>query len=453
MRSPLGTVLAALAGLVLAAAGGAVAAGTTGAVDSPSAAHATAAPASAAVTVYTVTLDDAIHPITARYLANAIETANRQDAALLIVRLDTPGGLQTSMEEMITAITHSRVPVVVFVHGSKAASAGFFLTIAADVAVMAPGTRMGAAHPVSAIGEIPNDSPMMAKIENDAAAYIRSIATNRGRNPAEAEKAVRESRAFTEQEALDLGLIDMVCNNEEEILARLDGRTIHRFQGGSETLHLAPARIESLDMTASERFLSLLANPALTALLLFAGMLGLYVEITHPGLVAPGLIGGVSLLLFMLSTQILPVNWVGVLLIVLGLLMFLLEIKIVSHGALTAGGIACLVVGGMMLYRGAPEFPGLAAARAIIFSVALSAAVIMGALTILISRVWRRRPETGVSGLVAEEGTALTDLDPDGRVFVHGEYWNAHARSPVRKGARVRVAAVTGLLLEVEEVR
>jgi len=431
--------IAALVALVLAAGGHAVAAPE-------------ATPA-AAVSVYTVTLDDAIHPITARYLTNAIDTANREDAALLIVRLDTPGGLQTSMEEMVTAITHSRVPVVVFVHGSKAASAGFFLTLAADVAVMAPGTRMGAAHPVSAIGDIPADSPMLAKIENDAAAYIRSIAANRGRNPAEAEKAVRESRAFTEQEALALGLIDMVCNDEAEILARLDGRTIRRFQGGSETLRLAPARIESLDMSASERFLSLLANPALTALLLFAGVLGLYVEITHPGLVAPGLVGGVCLLLFMLSTQVLPVNWVGVGLIVLGLLMFLLEIKIVSHGALTAGGIACLVVGGMLLYRGAPEFPGLAAARAIIFSVALSAAVIMGALTFLISRVWRRRPETGASGLVAEEGTALTDLDPDGRVFVHGEYWNAHARSPVRKGARVRVAAVAGLLLEVEEVR
>jgi len=436
--------IAALAALSLAVGGRAIATTTPGAAPS-------AVPA--AVTVYTVTLDDAIHPITARYLTNAIDTANRQDAALLIVRLDTPGGLQTSMEEMITAITHSRVPVVVFVHGSKAASAGFFLTLAADVAVMAPGTRMGAAHPVSAIGEIPKDSPMMAKIENDAAAYIRSIATNRGRNPAEAEKAVRESRAFTEQEALALGLIDMVCNDEAEILAQLDGRTINRFQGGSQTLHLAPASIVSLDMTGSERFLSLLANPALTALLLFAGVLGLYVEITHPGLVAPGLVGGVCLLLFMLSTQILPVNWVGVLLIVLGLVMFLLEIKIVSHGALTAGGIACLVVGGMLLYRGAPDFPGLAAARAIIFSVALSAAVIMGALTFLISRVWRRRPETGASGLVAEEGTALTDLDPDGRVFVHGEYWNAHARSPVRKGARVRVAAVAGLLLEVEEVR
>lgn len=447
MRPALRVAIPALAMLALAA-GGSAAAVAPAPAPTPE-----AAPVAAAVAVYTVTLDDAIHPITARYLAHAIDAANRHDAALLIVRLDTPGGLQTSMEEMVTAITHSRVPVVVFVHGSKAASAGFFLTLAADVAVMAPGTRIGAAHPVAAIGEVPKDSPMLAKIENDAAAYIRSIAANRGRNPGEAEKAVRESRAFTEQEALELGLIDMVCNDEAEILARLDGRTIRRFQGGSETLRLAPARIESLDMTGSERFLSLLANPALAAFLLFIGMLGLYVEITHPGLVAPGLIGGVCLLLFMLSTQILPVNWVGLGLIVLGVLMFLLEIKIVSYGALTAGGIACLLVGGMLLHRGMPGMPGLGAARAIVLAVAASAAIIMGALTFLISRDRRRRPTTGASGLISEEGTALTDLEPEGRVFVHGEYWNARARSPVRKGARVRVAAVAGLLLEVEEIR
>ena len=410
------------------------------------------APASTA-TVFTVTLEDAIHPITARFLKDAIDRANHENAALLIIRLDTPGGLASSMEECITAITHSRVPVVVFVHGSKAASAGFFITLAADVAVMAPGTRIGAAHPVAAIGDIPKDSPMMSKLENDAAAYIRSIATNRGRNPKEAEKAVRESSAYTEQEALKLGLIDMVCNDEGEILSRLDGRTVKRFQGGTETLHLAHARIESLDMSGSERFLSLLANPALSALLLFLGVLGLYVEITHPGLIAPGLVGGVCLLLFMLSTQILPVNWVGVGLIVLGLVMFLLEIKVVSHGALTAGGIACLVVGGMLLYRKAPGMPGFQTARLLIIAVAVSAAVIMGSLTLLISRVLRRQPATGASGLLSEVGTALTDLDPEGSVFVHGEYWTARARAPVRKGARVRVAAVNGMLLEVEEVR
>jgi membrane-bound serine protease (ClpP class) len=403
--------------------------------------------------VYTVTLDDAVHPITARFLRESIDRANREGAALLIVRLDTPGGLATSMEEMITAITHSRAPVAVFVHGSKAASAGFFLTVAADVAVMAPGTRIGAAHPVAAMGEIPKDSPMLAKVENDAAAYIRSLAANRGRNAEAAERAVRESSAFTEREALKLGLVDLICSDEGEILKALDGRTIKRFNGRRETLRLARTRMVTLDMTASERFLSMLANPALAALLLFIGMLGLYVEFTHPGLIAPGLVGGVCLLLFMLSTQILPINWVGVALIALGLAMFVLEIKIVSHGALTVGGIACLIVGSLLLFRSAPDLPGARAARLIVVAIAAAAAVLMGMLTLLVTRVWRRKPATGASGLVAEQGTALTDIDPDGRVFVHGEYWNARASRPVPKGARVVVTGVRDLVLEVEEIR
>jgi membrane-bound serine protease (ClpP class) len=403
--------------------------------------------------VYTVTIDDAIHPISARYLKESIERANHDDAALLILRLDTPGGLMSSMEEMVTAITHSRTPIVVYVNGSKAASAGFFLTIAADVAVMAPGTRIGAAHPVAAMGEIPKDSPMMAKVENDAAAYARSLANNRGRNAVEAEKAVRESSSFTEKEALKLGLIDLICDDEGDILRKLDGRTVKRFTGPSETLHLASTRVVSLDMSGSEKFLSLLANPALSALLLFVGMLGLYVEFTHPGLIGPGVAGGVALLLFMLSTQILPINWVGVCLIVLGLVMFLLELKVVSHGALTAGGIASLVVGGMILFHDAPDLPGVRAARLLILALAASAAVIMASLTWLILRVWRLRPTTGASGLLDEQGTALTDVDPEGRVFVHGESWNARARAPVHKGARVRVIGVHDLSVDVEEIR
>lgn len=403
--------------------------------------------------VYTVTIDDAIHPISARFLRESIERADRDGAALLLLRLDTPGGLMTSMEEMITAITHARTPVVVFVHGSKAASAGFFLTIAADVAVMAPGTRIGAAHPVELLGDVPKDSPMMAKVENDAAAYARTLATNRGRNAAEAEKAVRASISFTEQEALKLGLIDQIAADEAEILRALDGRTIKRFTGERETLHLKPNRVVSLDMSASERFLSLLASPALSALLLLVGVIGLYVEFTHPGMIAPGVVGGIGLLLFMLSTQILPVNWVGVCLVVGGLLMFLLELKVMSHGTLTAGGIVCLVVGSMILFHDAPDFPGIRAARLLILAMAAAAAVIMGSLTWLVARIWRLRPATGSSGLIDEQGMALTDVDPEGRVFVHGEYWNARARARVAKGARVRVVGVHDLMVDVEEIR
>src|SRR5260221_5097947 len=258
--------------------------------------------------------------------------------------LNAPGGLVSSMEDMISAMTSSRAPVVVFVNGSKAASAGFFLTIAADVAVMAPGTRFGAAHPVllptvgTGSGELPKDSTIMMKAENDLAAYARSLATNRGRNAKAAEEAVRRSASYTEREALALGLIDFICHDQKEILAALDGRTIRRFDGSRQTLHLAGARVITLDMTARERFLSFLADPTLAIFLLFAGIVSLYIEFTHPGIVAPGIIGALCLILFIFSTQALPVNWVGITLVILGIVLFLLELKIPSYGTLTAGG-------------------------------------------------------------------------------------------------------------------
>lgn len=404
--------------------------------------------------VFSVTLEGAVHPISAAYFQEAVRRANDENAALLILKLDTPGGLVSSTEDMIRAITTSRVPVVVYVFGSKAASAGFFLTIAADVAVMAPGTRMGAAHPVAAMGDIPKDSPMAAKVENDVAAYARSLATNRGRNARAAEEAVRVSRAFTEREALEAGLIDFVAKDEAELLKKLDGRTIRRFDGARQTLRLSRVRVVSLDMSTRERFLSLLADPTVALFLLLIGVVGLYVEFTHPGLIAPGLIGGVCLLLFALASRILPINWVGVGLILLGIVMFLLEIKIASYGMLTIGGIACLILGSLMLFRpsdgGAPE---LRVAWWAIGSIAGSAGVIMASLTSLVVRSHRLRPATGEQGLVGEQGTAVTDLSPEGRVFVHGEYWNAQAARPVLRGARVRVVAVRNLRIDVEEIQ
>ncbi|MFQ5878475.1 MAG: nodulation protein NfeD [Acidobacteriota bacterium] len=420
----------------------------------PAAATASAGPEEvhAVGVVYTVTLDDVIHPVTARYFAEALDAADDAGAVLLILKLNTPGGLVSSMESMITAINASGVPVVVFVNGSKAASAGFFLTIAADVAVMAPGTRMGAAHPVSALTRMPKDSPEFAKAENDMAAYARSLAENRGRNAEAAEEAVRESSAFTEREALELGLIDYICRDEGEILEILDGREIRRFDGSLQTLRLGQVRIVPLDMSGRERFLSLLANPALAAFLLLAGVLGLYVEFTHPGMIAPGLIGAVCLLLFALATQVLPINWVGLGLIVLGLVMFVLEIKVTSYGMLTLGGIGCLVLGSVMLFRELEGIPGLETARGVVAAIAASAGILMAILTTLVVRAWRSRPTTGAVGLLSEEGTAITDLDPEGRVFVHGEYWNARARRPIVRGARVRVVRVRALQLEVEEI-
>ncbi len=402
--------------------------------------------------VYTITIDDVIHRITANFLIESIKTANEAEAALFILKLNTPGGMMNAMEDMISAITTSKVPVVVFVNGSKAASAGFFLTISADVAVMAPGTRIGAAHPVLGLGEIPEGSPLNAKIENDAAAYARSLATNRGRDAEAAEEAVRESRSFTEREALSLVLIDYISSTEGEILEILDGKQILRFNGSTQTLNLARVRIESLDMSGRERFLSRLADPVVAVTLFLLGLLGLYIEFTHPGLIAPGVIGGICLLLFVLASQALPVNWVGVILILLGIVLFVLEIKITSYGLLTLGGIGCLVFGALLLFREAEGIPGLEAARGTILGVAITAALLMSILTGLVVRAWRSRSVSGASGLVSEVGLALTDLDPEGRVFVHGEYWNARADRPVRKGARVRVTRVDALRLDVEEI-
>jgi membrane-bound serine protease (ClpP class) len=402
--------------------------------------------------VYTVTLDSVIHPVAARFLEGAIDKANERQALLIIIRLDTPGGLVTSMEQMVKAITASRVPVVVFVNGSKAASAGFFITIAADVAVMAPGTRIGAAHPVLAVGEIPKDSPMMAKIENDLAAYARSLATNRHRNEKQAEEAVRKSSAFTEREALRLHLIDYVCRDETEILSVLDGKTIRRFDGSPQTLRLDRATIRPMDIALRDRLLGFLADPTIALILLFAGIVGLYVEFTHPGMIAPGVIGAIGLILFALVAQILPVNWGGVVLVVAGIVMFLLELKLPSYGTLTLGGVVCLVLGALMLFKSEPGMPALGVARWSIVSIAGSAALIMAILTTLVVRVSRHKVTTGSAGLVGERGTALTDVGPDGRVFVHGEYWNARAARPIRKGAQIKVTQVSDLVVDVEEL-
>ena len=411
-----------------------------------------AQPSGGGALVYTVSLKDMIHPISARYLKDAIKKANEDDAALLIIELDTPGGFVTSMEEAVQAITSSRIPVVVFVNGSKAASAGFFITIAADVAVMAPGTRFGAAHPVLAVGDVPKDSPMMAKIENDLAAYARSLATNRGRNEKEAELAVRKSSAFTEREALKLHLIDYVCRDENDIITTLDGKTIRRFDGRAQTLHLTRARIQSLDMSLRDRLLSHLADPTMALLLLFVGIVGLYIEFTHPGMIAPGVVGAICLLLFALVSQILPMNWGGVALVVAGIVMFLLELKVPSYGTLTVGGVVCLVLGALMLFKSQPGTPHLGVARWAIVSIAGTGGLIMAILTTLVVQVSRHKPTTGSVGLLGERGTALTDLEPEGQVFVHGEYWNARTARPIRKGAKVRVTGVQDLVLEVEEI-
>jgi membrane-bound serine protease (ClpP class) len=415
-----------------------------------------AAPRAGRNLVLSLDVSDAIQPITAQYVVESLRQAARQSCSLVILNLETPGGYLSSTEVIVKAITSSKVPVAVFVSGSQAASAGFFITIASDVAAMAPGTRFGASHPVTALGSGKDKGKeadtLSQKVENDAAAWVRSLAENRGRNVSAAEDAVRLSRSFTEKEALKSGLIDLVVPDEEALLRALDGRIVRRFDGRRETLRLEGAKVKRLSMSGREKFLSWIANPAILFFLLALGAVGLYVEFTHPGMIFPGVAGAVALLCFAYATSIIPINYAGLLLIVLGIVLFLLEIKVTSYGMLTIGGAACLLLGGLMLFR-TRGAEGIDLPLWTVGSLSLSAAVIIAFLTHRVIWAHGQKVTTGEEGLVGEEGEALTDLDPEGRVFVHGEYWSARSRSPIRKGSRVKVLGVQGMMLDVEERR
>ena len=313
-----------------------------------------AAPLSAAAAIVRIKVDAPIHPVTSEYVVQSLEMADRDGADLVVLTLDTPGGLDTSMREIMGAIVNAKTPVAVFVgpSGSRAASAGFFIALAADVFAMAPGTSTGAAHPVgvSLTGQA-MDKTMEEKVVNDAAAYIRTVAEKRGRNVRMAEDAVRKSLSYTEREALEGGLIDLIVGTEEELVARLDGRVLKRFDGSAGTLALAGKPLVDRPMTFRQRFLLTIANPNLAYILLMIGLLGLYFEFSHPGAILPGVLGGISLLLAVFAFQILPINYVGLGLILLAVILFVLEVKVQSFGMLAVGGIAAMIIGSLMLIK------------------------------------------------------------------------------------------------------
>jgi len=401
--------------------------------------------------VIKIKVDAPIHPITSEYIVKALDKADRAGAELVILTLDTPGGLDTSMREIIGAIVNARTPVAAFVgpSGSRAASAGFFIALACDVFVMAPGTSTGSAHPVgiSLTGQA-MDETMAEKVTHDAAAYVRTIADKRGRNVSLAEDAVRKSLSYTEKEALDGGLIDLVAASEQEIIARLDGRTIKRFDGSERRLALAGKPVVDLPMSARQRFLLTIANPNLAYILLMIGLLGLYFEFSHPGAVLPGVLGGISLLLAVFAFQILPINYVGLGLILLAVILFILEIKVQSFGMLAVGGIAAMIIGSLMLVK-AP-IAELRPSLGFVLPVVLGLSAIVLFLLTLVFKAHRRRPVSGREGLIGETGTARTDLSPAGRVFVHGELWEAEAAEPVLAGEKVKVIGfLEGLKIKV----
>ena len=408
--------------------------------------------AQSAAHVYTAEIDGIIHPVAAEYVREVIAKADADGAALVVLTLRTPGGLVDSTRDINNAIIHAKTPVAVFVgpSGNRAASAGFLITIAADIAAMAPGTHIGAAHPVAGNGEKVDDT-MAKKMASDVAAYARTLATQRKRNVGLVEQAVFESRSFTEQEALSASppLVDLIANDVPDLVRKLDGRTVTRFDGHAQTLHTAGTVAVNIDMSWQQRVLSALAHPQVAYLLLTLGTLGLTIELWSPGAVLPGVAGGICLLLAFFAFQVLPVSYAGVLLILFGLGLLVLEVKVTSYGLLGVGGVVSLLLGSMMLIDS--PLPELQIGLRLIIPVTLGIAGILLFLVTLAVNAQRTRPITGASAMLHELGYALTAIDAGGTgsVRTHGEIWTASADERIEPGTPVRVTAVDGLRLRV----
>ncbi|MGB9468347.1 MAG: nodulation protein NfeD [Candidatus Acidiferrum sp.] len=416
--------------------------------------RAVAADSNANPLVLELKLNGEVEPVLATYIDEGLADAAQRHAALVLITMDTPGGLSDSMTDIIHHILDSPVPVAVYVSpdGARGASAGFLILLSADIAAMAPGTRTGAATPILMPSWVtmPMDEVLRKKINNDATAFLRSFSEKRGRNPKLAETAITDARAFTEQEALDGHLIDYVASSKEELLGELNGREIARFNGKKEMLSLQNYRIVDFQLSARQRFLARIVEPDVFFLLLLVGALGLYTEFTHPGVVAPGVVGGICMLLALYAMQLLPVNLAGVLLILLGLALFVMEAKFTSHGVLLLGGIVSMLLGAMFLIR-SPLTPG-----GVSFGVALAATLPFAFLTVFLmrlvlkSRKWKTA--TGKEELLGEEGVVTIALPSggEGMIRVHGELWRARSKGDVPVGAKVRVLQVEGLKLDVE---
>jgi membrane-bound serine protease (ClpP class) len=404
-------------------------------------------------TILDLTLDSEVNPITATYIDEGLTDAANRHAALVVITMDTPGGLSDSMKDMIQHILSCPVPVAVYVAptSSRGASAGFFILLSADIAAMAPGTHTGAASPLIGVGAYPVaiDETLRRKITNDATAFLRSFADKRSRNPKLAESAVTDARAFTEKEALDGKMIDLIASSELELLGQLNGREITRFDGTKVKLELTnPVRVH-FQLSGRQRFLARIVAPDMFFLLLIVGVLGLYTEFTHPGMVAPGVVGGICLLLALYAMQLLPVNIVGVLLIVLALTLFILEAKFTSHGVLAAGGIISMLLGAMFLVRSPLTGAGVSLGVAIAVTLPFAVLTVFLMRLVLRSRQWKST--TGREELLGAQGIVVSPLSTaEGLIRIHGELWRAISPQPVPEGHQVRVTKVEGLKLHVE---
>jgi membrane-bound serine protease (ClpP class) len=400
--------------------------------------------------IITIRVEGVVNPVMAEFISMSIDEAVNENANLLVIELDTPGGLDTSMRTIVKKIITSEIPVVVYVSpsGARAASAGVFITLAAHVAAMTPGTNIGAAHPVGISGKM--DKTMLEKAENDAAAYIKSIAEKHGRNSKWAEKAVRESVSITETEALKMNVIDMVAPNLKSLLEKIDNLTVETSIG-KRTIKTKDVSVRHKEMSLRLKILNLISDPNIAYILMILGFYGLFFELTNPGSIFPGVFGAIALILAFYSFQTLPVNYAGLLLIILAIILFILELKIVSHGILTIGGVISMIIGSLMLFKSAQPF--FRVSLKVILPAAILTALFFSFTIGLAVKAYRRKPETGAEGLTGLVGTAKTDIKEEGQVFVHGEIWNAWSDVMIKTGEKVVVEKVEGLKLKVRPAR
>ena len=403
-----------------------------------------AEPAAVTVAVY----DGTINPVAAEYLTQIIAEAAKDHDQALVIQLDTPGGLDTSMRMIIKEMSASEVPIIVYVSpaGARAASAGVFITLAAHIAAMAPGTNIGAAHPVS-MGGGEMDKEMKKKVENDAAAYIKSIAEKHGRNVQWAEDAVRQSVSVPETEALKLRIIDLIAPDLTALLTAVDGRKVETA-AGSRTLQTKSATVKRVDMSGRLKILNALSDPNITYILMLLGVYGLLFELYNPGAILPGVVGAISLILAFYSFQTLPINYAGLLLILLALIMFIAEIKVPSYGLLTVGGVISMVLGSLMLFK--TDVPSMQVSLWVILPTAL---VTAGFFVGVIGMAWKTRHQksvSGIEGFIGVEGTARTEINPRGQILIQGEIWEAMSTEPIREGEAVEVTGVEGLKLHIK---
>ena len=401
--------------------------------------------------IYLLKVDGIINPASAGYIVRGIDKAEQDGASCLVIEMDTPGGLMESMRSIVKRMLGSRVPIIVYVapSGSRAGSAGVFITLAANIAAMAPGTNIGAAHPVQMGEKI--DKTMEAKILNDTVAYIKTIAKQRGRNEQWAEKAVRESVSVHEDEALKLGVIDLISPSLEDLLVRVDGREVTVSPGKIIALKVRGAEVKNINMSFRDRFLDIISNPSIAYILLMLGFYGLLYELASPGAILPGVIGGICLILAFFAFQMLPINYAGVALILLGIILFIAEVKITSYGMLSVGGVISLLLGSVMLINSPADFLRISFIKVVLPVVLMSAAFFLFAL-VMVVRAHRRRPTTGKEGLVGGKGVATTDLKPEGVVEIRGELWNAVAEETIKAGEKIQVKETEGMKVKVIKI-